>query len=293
MDAASNTLYKTDMLALPHHLQSFSHSPRPGWTAAAYSVLRAGHVKAAPDSALSRERHAGQDILFCVSGKGFVRSGGHGVTIVRHQLAWLANEASHGHRADAEDPWELMWMRLEGPASPLLRQTIFGQNAPVMTPSAPDRISIWFQRLFATLEHRGPTLDFELNHMIGGLAAMLAETRQGPDHRRPLPEPVVKALAIMRGDLGHNWPSATLERLCGVSATHLRRLFVTHLGMPPHRWLVHERLLKAQSLLADTGLSVSEIGARCGFADVFHFSREFKRQMGASPAHWRKSEKAF
>lgn len=293
MDAASNVLYKTHMANLPHHFQSFSHTPRPGWTDAAYSVLRAGHVMAAPDSALSRERHIGQDILFCVSGKGFVRSAGREVAVGKHQLAWLANEAPHGHRSDAEDPWELMWLRLDGPAAPMMRGSIFGENDLFMTPAAPDRIGIWFQRLFAILEHRDPTLDFELNHMIGGLVAMLAETGQGLDHRRPLPEPVTRALAVMRGNITHNWSAATLKGCCGVSATHLRRLFVAHLGMPPHKWLMHERLLNAQNLLTDTNLNVSQIGARCGFADVFHFSREFKRQLGASPAHWRKSEKVF
>jgi AraC-like DNA-binding protein len=35
---------------------------------------------------------------------------------------------------------------------------------------------------------------------------------------------------------------------------------------------------------------MAEIAEVCGFCDVYHFSREFKRSIGAPPAAWRRKE---
>lgn len=51
------------------------------------------------------------------------------------------------------------------------------------------------------------------------------------------------------------------------------------------------RLLRAAQLLAQprlSGVTVAELGRRCGFADASHFVREFQRQFGTTPARWRR-----
>lgn len=259
-----------------------------------YSVLRAGHVEAAPDSVLERQFHEGQDILFCLKGQGIVSSLGEYNEVGPHQLAWLANELPHGHRADRSEPWELMWVRIAGLDEPALRAWIFGKNKSVVDVAEPEAVRAWFERLFASLERRDTALDAELNQLVATLILLLVGRQsERKEFGTPLPVPVTKAIAVMRSDLARPWSSADLEHVCGVSATHLRRLFSEHLQRAPHQWLVQERLLKAQNLLADTNLSVTEIGITCGFSDVFHFSRKFKHHIGFSPAHWRKREKVF
>jgi len=280
------------MSETPAHLQSHTHVPQPGWVLSGFSVLRAGHVRSAPGSALMRSRHAGQDLLFCVAGRGQIESSERSFPVSGGQVAWLANEMPHAHRADVDDPWELMWLRLDGPEPASIRSSLFGENEHVRQVAEPDRLQAWFQRLFATLERRDPSLDLELNQLVAALWLLLGG-RDSAGRSAGLPRPVARAIAVMRDDLTAAWSAATLEDVCGVSATHLRRLFAQHLNTSPHRWLMQERLLRAQNLLADTDLAIGEIGERCGFADVFHFSREFKRHLGASPAKWRRAERAF
>jgi AraC-like DNA-binding protein len=36
--------------------------------------------------------------------------------------------------------------------------------------------------------------------------------------------------------------------------------------------------------------SLGVIAERCGFCDVYHLSREFKRSTGTSPSVWREAE---
>lgn len=275
----------------PMPMRSLSHAPRGGHVSAAYSVLRAGHLQAAPGAALTRGRHVGQDILYCRSGYGEVEISGRVFGVGPGQVAWLANEMPHAHRADSARPWEVLWLRLDGPGTGVMRVAIFGENEHVRDAGDTARLEAWFQRLFATLARREPTLDLELNQLVASLFVLLAGSGRGPTAE--MPRLVARVMQAMREDLTAPWPAEALEDIAGVSATHLRRLFAQHLNTSPHRWLMHERLLKAQNLLADTDLTVGEIGVACGFSDVFHFSREFKRHLGASPANWRRAERAF
>lgn len=291
MDAAHASLYKTNMIDTLALMRSMSHAPRAGHVGAAYSVLRAGHLRAAPGAMLARSRHVGQDVLFCRSGRGEVEISGRLFPVRAGQVAWIANETPHAHRANSVEPWELLWLRLDGPGASRMRVAVFGENEHVRDAEDAERLEAWFQRLFATLERRERTLDLELNQLVASLFAMLAGAGRGQS--AVLPAAVSRAIEAMREDLVALWSAEALAGVAGVSATHLRRLFARHLNTSPHRWLMHERLLRAQSLLADTDLPVGEIGVRCGFADVFHFSREFKRHLGASPANWRRAERAF
>ncbi len=75
----------------------------------------------------------------------------------------------------------------------------------------------------------------------------------------------------------------TIARGAGASVPHLIRLFRQHLGETPSRYLWKVRTVRGVRLLADTGLSVSEIAARSGFQSPFHFSRLAKLHFGAAP----------
>lgn len=45
--------------------------------------------------------------------------------------------------------------------------------------------------------------------------------------------------------------------------------------------------MQAQSLLVQGDQPLAEVAEACGFCDVYHFGREFKRSVGISPARLR------
>jgi AraC family transcriptional regulator len=103
----------------------------------------------------------------------------------------------------------------------------------------------------------------------------------------PLQERRVKdrVLSDLKADPG----LPELAALCGLSRSYFVRAFKNTTGMPPHRWLLVQRLQRAQHLLAETGMTVSEVALECGFADQSHLTRVFSRAIGTSPAAWRRS----
>jgi transcriptional regulator GlxA family with amidase domain len=94
----------------------------------------------------------------------------------------------------------------------------------------------------------------------------------------------------MRNNLGDPWSAQDLCALTGLSPSQTRRLFRTYLRMSPRQWLLRERLMLAQSLIVRNESALAGIAEQCGFCDVYHFSREFKRSIGIAPAAWRRGE---
>lgn len=84
----------------------------------------------------------------------------------------------------------------------------------------------------------------------------------------------------------------TLKALAGasyLSAFHFARLFKKLTGSTPHNYLAGVRATKAQLLLAETDLSVTEIAARVGYLSASHFTKAFRLATGASPREFRKA----
>jgi transcriptional regulator GlxA family with amidase domain len=46
---------------------------------------------------------------------------------------------------------------------------------------------------------------------------------------------------------------------------------------------------RARELLAHSSLPLADVGRRCGFPDVAHFSRRFKQLCGLAPGRFRRA----
>jgi len=81
---------------------------------------------------------------------------------------------------------------------------------------------------------------------------------------------------------------AEMAQQCNCHPDHFARLFKRVTGLPPQRYLLRVKTQRAQSLLSESDLTVSEIAEALGYPDVFFFSRQLKQQTGQSPSHYRK-----
>lgn len=78
-----------------------------------------------------------------------------------------------------------------------------------------------------------------------------------------------------------------LAAAAGLSRFHFVRAFRAASGTSPARWLRHQRLQAARTLILTTDLPLREIAPRAGFADEFQMSRVFRRETGAPPSRLR------
>ncbi len=123
-------------------------------------------------------------------------------------------------------------------------------------------------------------------HRIEAMLIDLAEARNAA----PAPPAWV---TLVTHELASGVEEATdyeeLSLRIGMSVRSLRRNFRARLGISPHQYLIAQRIGTARDLLLKTDTPLKEIARQLGYNDVFYFGRQFKRQMGVSPAAFRRS----
>jgi AraC-like DNA-binding protein len=76
--------------------------------------------------------------------------------------------------------------------------------------------------------------------------------------------------------------------IAGVSRFHFLRGFARATGATPHAYIVQKRVCLARHLLA-AGVEVGQASVEAGFADQSHMTRAFVKQLGMTPARYRRA----
>ena len=81
-----------------------------------------------------------------------------------------------------------------------------------------------------------------------------------------------------------------LSELAGVvhmSPWHFARLFKNSTGVPPHRYVVQQRIARARAFLERPETSIADVAHAVGFRTMSHFTTVFRRVVGVTPAAYR------
>jgi transcriptional regulator GlxA family with amidase domain len=79
--------------------------------------------------------------------------------------------------------------------------------------------------------------------------------------------------------------------LLGVGPRQLERRFQVDIGISPAQYRTKLRLQRAEWLLKNTGMSVTEVAIECGFQDNSSLSRALKQCKGVNPSELRPGAK--
>ena len=71
-----------------------------------------------------------------------------------------------------------------------------------------------------------------------------------------------------------------------VSPFHFARQFRATVGVPPHQFVLRQRIQKSLRLLKAGKLPLAQIAVESGFHDQPHFTRAFRRVLGTTPAKY-------
>jgi AraC-like DNA-binding protein len=85
---------------------------------------------------------------------------------------------------------------------------------------------------------------------------------------------------------------ASAGRLLGASPAHLVRSFSKTFGVAPHAYRLGRRIEIARQRLLD-GQPPADVAASVGFYDQSHFTRHFKRHVGATPGRYAAGPRRF
>lgn len=89
-------------------------------------------------------------------------------------------------------------------------------------------------------------------------------------------------------DPQNDWNVETITRTLGISKSHFQRIYKELFNTNCKEDIITSRMESAESYLLHTELSVTEISERCGYPNISHFIRQFKKKYGISPREYRK-----
>ena len=77
-----------------------------------------------------------------------------------------------------------------------------------------------------------------------------------------------------------------LAALTGLSTVYFRKLFTEVIGTSPMVWARQLRIEKAKEILRSDYGALSEVAQSLGYANLYDFSRDFKKHTGTAPSNY-------
>ena len=147
--------------------------------------------------------------------------------------------------------------------------------------------------MFQLAQEQPSHYEFQIHIQFASLWLLLYENivaKNGSHQRSCVPSNHMKD---MIGYIQKHYPEkislhdiASAGLMCRSKCCHL---FKQTLHQTPIEYLLHYRIQKSMSLLADGNLTITAIAAACGFSGASYYTEVFHKIMGISPSVYRKS----
>lgn len=98
-----------------------------------------------------------------------------------------------------------------------------------------------------------------------------------------------RSVELMHAQLDQDLSLKEIAAASYLSPFHFVRVFKKLTGTTPHAYLASIRTNRAQLLLAEPSLSVTEISSRVGYSSPSHFTKAFRQATGLTPRAFRRA----
>ncbi len=213
-------------------------------------------------------------LLHCVlSGKGTYTCGGVVYPVAPGQIFRILPGEETVYRADDRDPWHYAWIGFDGALSGRMASV-----PPVFS------VSALISELFRANADNPDTTEFGLAATLFRLYEELFADREpdGNEYVRRI-RSYIDAMYMKKISVEGLADQLHLNR------RYMTRIFHAETGMSVRDYLLRTRMREATECLR-AGLSVGETAERCGYEDMFLFSKLFRKTYGVSPSGWKNRE---
>ena len=124
-----------------------------------------------------------------------------------------------------------------------------------------------------------------------GIIQFAQRVRRNQPTRRIRSAAVETCVNYIDAHLHYTVTLGDLSRACGLSPSHLSRLFKKETGLPPTAYIRRRRLAEARSLLAGGRLGSSAVANALGFSSQSYFIACFRQEFGITPGEFLRQRK--
>ena len=250
-------------------MEKLEYAVAPGWWHG-LAPLNFGWEACAPGHQFGPAVRHYHLLHYVLEGEGTFLKGGATYRVEAGDLFVIRPEEVTTYRASAARPWQYVWLGFQAGETPHFLQAPVIRQPPV-------------RKLFESLLEQ-----CQYEHQDGRVFALLYDVLWRLSQDAPPPasrqEPYA-AYAKAYLETSYMQP-VSIQKLA--DTLHIDRRYLTVLfreayGEPPQAYLMRLRLAQAREFLGQ-GYGVTEAATLAGFSDLYNFSRQYKRQFGASPS---------
>lgn len=154
----------------------------------------------------------------------------------------------------------------------------------------------WLEQVWQCCVNETQNYEIETRHILSLLFArtkeLLPVRAAGHAHDVIREERMKAMLQFINQNLEEELKVSDIARAANVSESECLRSFRRLTGVPPMRYVQQLRMQKAAEMLTNTELTVTEIAAACGFADLSYFTKVFKSSCNTTPTDYRNNRRS-
>lgn len=131
-----------------------------------------------------------------------------------------------------------------------------------------------------------------LDFMMKTLLMKVAESCTHKDSIQATAEPHYSSLIELREKIYRNpqmkWNVDSMASYVNMSRSYFQHVYREIFGVSCMTDVISGKIEKAKEILSETGCTVSQVAAMCGYDNEEHFMRQFKKIVGVTPTGYRK-----
>lgn len=254
------------------------------------------------------EIHHAFEIIYIIAGTQRTTINGHHYDLPANTLLLLPPGIRHQNAALGTAPLTYFCAHFDID-EPILRLNMINQADTVYHQSDPyfsDLTSLIYKMIqLLQIEHYNITDKLQIQvyviQLLQTFAKMFASTAEKTNfsesmitYAREIADAIKWAFKQIAIDEHDNYEPISIQaiiRSLGISPGYGLEIFQKVYAMSPQQYLTNLKYNEAKILLQQPNLSMLSIARRCGYKNLSHFSRQFKRWSGMNPSEYHRKSK--
>ncbi len=230
---------------------------------------------------------------YVISGKGYIKTKHKTYVVQAGDLFFLNKNRNHTYYSDKNEPYEKMFISINGSYVDSLIQLHNITNSVVISKT---NVRPVFEKIFSISEqYLGHNFPPEIYTEISCAILTLIQAVSPLDFTLNTEKLTLHPAEVLKNYIDDNiYEKLQLKDLCAfmnLSEMHLQRIFKEAYGITIVRYIREQKLIVAKHLLSTTFLKISEISDKLSYDNPKCFATLFKKHFGISPSDYAKKFK--
>lgn len=225
-------------------------------------------------------------LLYTYQGSGLLTYDGRSYPLEENDIILIDCRKPHVCQTQGEF-WNHSDLYFFGGISEYFYQENFADRGVIFHCRQPEDYQNHLEKILLIHTGSSPMRDFAFSCEMENLLFKVLDYGENTQTSKRMPENIRLLTYYMERHFQNDFSLDEMAQFAGMSKYYLCRQFRQYTGFAPMEYMIHLRLLHAETLLQSTNLPCYKIGILAGFPSEANFIRHFKKKNGMTPGEYR------